>query len=348
MTLFLLTAPGAVLAQDEEVPPPYAGLKNPFPWDDAAAQAAGKKTYQQLCLGCHGADGAGIPGSDFKKIENRKHLEEQADHNYWILSEGRISDGMPGYKSSISGELRWQVLTYIWSLAGATGAPQPGAPSTVEGAALTLTAPATGEAGKEIAFTAILKDKEGKPVSGGEVVFFANVNFLTGGLMKLGEATTDNQGTAVFRFTPRFDGAVQVVARFQGAEATSALNLSPAGEVFYETEIGIYFPGSDKDIFVGPPSALKLDEQDSAPGPALRIPGGILNGLIITAAILALVWFTYFRVFYQVFHIPVIKETDEVNTRLVPILALGFVITLGVLLLLMLITGPYSYWHVAH
>src|SRR3989304_1048814 len=27
----------AVLAQDGAAPPPYAGLKTPFPWDDAAA-----------------------------------------------------------------------------------------------------------------------------------------------------------------------------------------------------------------------------------------------------------------------------------------------------------------------
>ncbi|MBI4284703.1 MAG: hypothetical protein HY670_02225, partial [Chloroflexi bacterium] len=33
----LVAAAIAVTAQDE-VPPPYAGLKNPFPWDDAAAQ----------------------------------------------------------------------------------------------------------------------------------------------------------------------------------------------------------------------------------------------------------------------------------------------------------------------
>ncbi|MDP2919359.1 MAG: c-type cytochrome [Dehalococcoidia bacterium] len=348
VTLLLLMASAVVSAQDEETPPPYKGLKNPLSWDDATSQAAGKKTYQQLCLGCHGVGGAGLPTSDFSKIENRRHLEERPDHNFWLLSEGRISQGMPGYKSSLAEEQRWQVLTYIWSLAGASAIPTTPTPPSIEGASLTLTAPITGTAGEEMIFTAVLKDKEGKPVSGADVEFFANVNFLTGGLMKLGAATTDSQGAAALRFTPRFDGTVTIVARFQTTETTSSLTLDPAGKTFYEPEIGIHFPGSDKDIFVGPPSALQLDEMDSAPGPALRIPGDILNGLLITAAILALIWFTYFRVWRQVLHIPVVDPDADTNTRLVPMLAIGFVIILGIILVLMFITGPYSYWSVAH
>ncbi len=59
VTFLLWVLTTAVLAQ-EELPPPYAGLKNPFPWNDAAVQEAGKGLYQQSCLGCHGANGGKI------------------------------------------------------------------------------------------------------------------------------------------------------------------------------------------------------------------------------------------------------------------------------------------------
>jgi hypothetical protein len=42
--LLLLSLGTAVVAQ-EETPPPYAGLENPFPWEDTSAQGAGKGLY---------------------------------------------------------------------------------------------------------------------------------------------------------------------------------------------------------------------------------------------------------------------------------------------------------------
>ncbi len=41
VSLFLTVLATAVLAQ-EEIPAPYAGLKNPLPWGDVPAQEAGK------------------------------------------------------------------------------------------------------------------------------------------------------------------------------------------------------------------------------------------------------------------------------------------------------------------
>lgn len=111
--LWVLTT--AVLAQGEP-PSPYAGLQNPFPWSDTSAQETGKGLYQQQCSGCHGADGSNLAGSDFSAASYPRSLEERPDLYFWMLSEGWLDNGMPAYKSSLSEEQRWQVLTYIWSL----------------------------------------------------------------------------------------------------------------------------------------------------------------------------------------------------------------------------------------
>ncbi len=124
ITFFLWILATAVLAQEEtEVPTPYAGLRNPFSWSDTSAQEAGKALYQQSCSGCHGANGGNIARTDFSAADYPRSLEERPDLYFWILSEGELDEGMPPYKSSLSEEQQWQVLTYLWSL-GTEVAPQ--------------------------------------------------------------------------------------------------------------------------------------------------------------------------------------------------------------------------------
>ncbi len=119
VTFILWGLAAAVLAQEEEVPPSYAGLENPFPWDDAATQEAGKTVFQESCAVCHAAT-EDVPalGPDFTAADFPQRLEERADFYFWTVSEGRLDKAMPAYKSMLSEEQRWQVLTYIWSLGG--------------------------------------------------------------------------------------------------------------------------------------------------------------------------------------------------------------------------------------
>lgn len=105
----------AAFAQDEP-PAPYAGMKNPFPWGDAATQTAGKAVYQASCLSCHGASGSNILPADFGASSYSNKIIERPDYYFWTISEGRIDRGMPAYISALSDEKRWQVLTYVWSL----------------------------------------------------------------------------------------------------------------------------------------------------------------------------------------------------------------------------------------
>jgi mono/diheme cytochrome c family protein len=347
-TLILWVLATAVLAQ-EETPPPYAGLENLFPWNDASAQEAGKAIFRQSCLGCHGANGSNIASADFSAADFAQSLEERADFYFWTVSEGRLDKGMPPFKSSLSEEQRWQVLTYLHSLAAAAPpvvTPPPTKPP-VEGASLTLSAPEQAQSGQSLTLTATLHDKQGKPAGGATVKFLIKVDFFTSGLMEIGEAVTNDQGVAVLEYTPRQAGETQVVARYEATETTATVNLAQNTKPFYHAEAGIRLPAPGPDVLIGPKSALDTGEGNSAHTPmsAFRLPGSILSWLWLFAGVVILLWLTYFRVMYQVFRIASVKEMGDTNTRLVPLLGMAVVVTLGIVLTLIIITGPYSHLH---
>ncbi|MDP3879720.1 MAG: c-type cytochrome [Dehalococcoidales bacterium] len=342
---FLLVL-GTAVAGQEEVPPPYAGMENPFPWDDAAVQEAGKTVYQGSCLGCHGIDGGNLASADFSTEEYRNALEERPDHAFWILSEGETGKGMPPFKSSLSEEQRWQILTYLWSL-GAAAPPvsPPPPPTVVEGGKLHLSAPEQAQAGQPLTLNAQLRNEDEGVIAGGLVKFFINVDFFASGPMEIGEALTDNNGIATLEYTPRIAGETKVVARYGTIEATSSLNISEREEPFYEAEAGIRLPAPGDPVFIGPESALQLGEMGQAPTSAFYLPGGVISWLLIVAVTVMVIWVTYFRVVYQVFRIPMANEVSEINPKLVPMAIMAFVTVMGVILVLMLLTGPYSHFH---
>ncbi len=118
VTFILWGLAAVVLAQEEiEVPAPYTGFENPFSWDDAQTHEAGNTVFQKSCAVCHVATETGPAlGPDFTAADFPQRLEERADFYFWTLSEGRLDKGMPGYKTILSEEERWQALTYIWSI----------------------------------------------------------------------------------------------------------------------------------------------------------------------------------------------------------------------------------------
>jgi mono/diheme cytochrome c family protein len=373
--LFATTA-AAVLAQETETPPPpYTGLENPFSWDDTEAQAAGKGMYGMFCLSCHGVKGDELWPSE---TPTPTSLENAADYYFWVLSEGRLDrvpaeggeKGMSTYKDSLSEEQRWQVLTYVWSLVGAVPAVEAPVEAAAEAAApapevieippsLTLTVgdiaspDQRGQVGEPLTFTAVLEDGQGDPITGETVKFLLGVNFLTlaDGLMEIGEAVTDEQGAAHVRYTPRFSGAVQVIAKYRARsgllETASALTLAEATAPFYHTEAGIKLPVLGPEIVIGPASSQQLGEMGTAPGMAFRLPGGTFSWLLLPTIAVMIVWFTYFRVMCQMLRIPIVGKTDT-NTRLIPMVGIVMVLGLGTMLLLVLLTGAYSHWHLAH
>ncbi|MBI4283665.1 MAG: c-type cytochrome [Chloroflexi bacterium] len=347
--VLLLSLLATAVAAQGEPPAPYAGLKNPFAWDDTSAQKAGQGLYQRSCSGCHGPGGNNIASADFSKAAYSQNLEGKPDYYFWLLSEGRLNLGMPPFKSSLTEEQRWQVLTYIWSLgmktaAGVTPSPsQP--PAAGVGGSLLLTVPEQARSGQPVTISASLKDKEGKPVGGATIKFYIMVDFFASGPMEIGEAVTNDQGVAVLEYAPRETGDVAVVARNEGIEATSTLNLSEAARPFYQAEAGLRLPAPGIGLFIGPQAALQVGEMGKAPTSALYLPGGMPSWLLFLVVTIGLIWFTYFRVIYQIFRIPIANEIRDIDTRLVPLIGMTIVVLVGSLLVTMLLTGPYSHFH---
>ncbi len=348
ITFLLWVLATAVLAQGEP-PPPYAGLKNPSSWSDASVQESGKGIYQRSCLGCHGARGDNLAVSDFSAADFPQSLEGRPDLYFWILSEGRLDKGMPPFKSSLSEEQRWRVLTHLWSLGTVVAPPEVPPPSTEPpaegvGAILLLTAPEQAQSGLPLTLSAVLRDSRGKPIGSATVKFFIEVDFFASGLMEIGEVLTNDQGVAVFEYTPRQAGDTRVVARYETIETAATLTLAGTDEPFYQPEAGIQLPAPGEEVLVGPKSAVELEE-GSAPMTAFRLPGGILSWLLLLVVVVMLIWATYFRVFYQVFRLPIGREIRDTDTRRIPLAGLAIVVVLGILLVLLLVTGPHSHLH---
>ncbi len=349
VTLFLLVLATAVTAQ-EEPPFPYAGLDNPFAWSDASTQEAGKGLYEHYCLGCHGVNGGNIVGADFSTTDFSENLEERPDFFFWVLSEGRLDKGMPPFKSSLSEEQRWQVLTYLWSLGEAVPpeAVSP-APEHEHAGTVQLTAPGQAQSAQPMTLITVFLDDDGKPVANALITFFIRVDFFASDLIKIGESVTDGEGVAVLVYTPKLTGDVQIIALHQedgqeSHETTTIVNLMESAETLYQAEAGIRLPAPGNPVFIGPESALEPRE-GQAPTSAFYLPGGIVSWLLLPVVTVMLIWFTYFLVMYQVFRIPIVGEIGDTATRLVPIVGLVIVVVLGILLVVMLITGPYSHSH---
>ncbi|MEE8418504.1 MAG: cytochrome c [Dehalococcoidales bacterium] len=339
----------AVVAQ-EEPPFPYSGMENPFPWSDTLTQEVGKGLFEHYCLGCHGVDGGNIIGADFSSADFPENLEEEPDFYFWVLSEGRLDRGMPSYRSSLSDEQRWQALTYIWSL-GAAVSPEAASPAPTHehSGVVQLTAPEQAQSAQPMTLLAVIYDEEGKPVENALITYFIKVDFFANDLIKIGESTTGADGATALVYTPQMTGIVQIVALHQeegqeSHETTTTVNLIKNSEPHYQAEVGIRLPALGKPVFIGPESALEPSD-GNAPKSAFYLPGGTVSWLLIVVITVLLIWFTYFRVMYQVFRMPFREETTDTDTRLVPIAGLVIVVLLGVLLVLMLVTGPYSHPH---
>jgi mono/diheme cytochrome c family protein len=94
------------------------GLTNPIsPTPDALA--AGEAIYRERCQVCHGASGGGNgpgaaglnpPVSDFRVHLLAGHTDARFFH--WI-SEGIPGTAMPAFKTRLSIEERWQLITFM-------------------------------------------------------------------------------------------------------------------------------------------------------------------------------------------------------------------------------------------
>ena len=334
----------SITVAEEETPPPYLGMSNPYPWDDENALAAGKSIYSQKCSGCHGIIGNSLTGSDFSTEEYAADLEEYSDYYYWILSEGALERGMPGYIASLSEDERWQVLTYTWSLKSAPPLVTEGLP-VVENGLLRLYVPEEGTAGTPVTISANLYRNYGEPVPNAPIEFFIQADFFASGLMKIGEIMTQSNGQTEFSYVPKTSGETTVVARYGNIEARKTITIASTTEIFYHPEVGIHIPSLGEELLIGPPERLNLGTGGEAPPPVLRLPTGHLAWLapLLFAAIS--LWMVYSFVVYQLVRIPEWTDIEEIDTRKFPRWLLAVVSILGFLLMVMLVLGPESNLH---
>lgn len=219
-------------------------------------------------------------------------------------------------------------------------------PIAGEGNQLLLTITEQTQSGQPLTLTAVLQDSQYKPVANAPVKFFIKVDFFVSGLMEIGEAITNDQGVATLEYIPHLAGDVLIVTSYEDTETTATVTLSRSDEPSYQTDVGIRLPTLGKEVFIGPESALLPGETSSAPLTVFRLPGGILSWLLFLVVAIVLIWTTYFRVVYQVLRIPIVTEPSGTNTRLVAWIGIAVVVVLGTLLVLMLVTGPYSHPHI--
>lgn len=122
---------------------------------------------------------------------------------------------------------------------------------------LELEVPKTVSLGDTITITAKLRDGSGVPIPGANVILWAPASFLGhGGSMRLGQATTDAQGRAIFHYQARNEGPLTLNGYFPGnnhydpAQGLAELTVQGSGQLHRETA-GVRVPGMGVWVVVG-------------------------------------------------------------------------------------------------
>jgi mono/diheme cytochrome c family protein len=108
-------------------PEEYADLTNPMAGDETAV-AAGKSTFEIYCMSCHGEGGQGDgPAAEALNpkpadLTDGMMMTDLGDeYLFWRISEGGamepFNSAMPAWKNSLSEDQRWQLVTFVRSLA---------------------------------------------------------------------------------------------------------------------------------------------------------------------------------------------------------------------------------------
>jgi glucose/arabinose dehydrogenase len=128
--LFSLLPVAALPAVDKpfhDAPASAKAQKNPYAGQQAAADA-GKQVYARNCLACHGKTGQGT--GNVPSLVDGKLRGVTAGEIFWFVTKGDKDNGMPSW-AALPEQKRWQVVTYVESMAagkpaaGPTSAPEP-------------------------------------------------------------------------------------------------------------------------------------------------------------------------------------------------------------------------------
>jgi len=111
----------AIGGSQRSVPEEAKKVKSPI---EATAEnvASGKKLFDGKCSVCHGDDGKGntdMAASLPKKPADltRKEMESVSDGElFWLVANGLPQSGMPSFKTKLSDNEKWQVVSFVRSL----------------------------------------------------------------------------------------------------------------------------------------------------------------------------------------------------------------------------------------
>ena len=114
--LFVLTF-SSLQAQDaafHSAPSSASKMKNPYAGQSSAARTGGE-LYAADCSKCHGMRGEGtgnVPG-----VMSGPTQAATDGELFWFITKGDLQNGMPAW-SSLSAKDRWQIVTYVKTMAG--------------------------------------------------------------------------------------------------------------------------------------------------------------------------------------------------------------------------------------
>lgn len=92
---------------------PQADHNHVNPYAGQAAVDAGRNLYLENCTKCHGENAEGRRG---RPSLHSSKLQHASDGDIgWIIKNGQIFHGMPGW-GSLPDQERWQIVTYLRSL----------------------------------------------------------------------------------------------------------------------------------------------------------------------------------------------------------------------------------------
>jgi mono/diheme cytochrome c family protein len=126
LTLVVLTSLAATAGEDSDataysqlalVPDDASARANPLETDPDAVKT-GKKLFDRHCANCHGA--AGESGKKGPSLLVPEIQTASSGALFWVITHGNVRAGMPVW-SKLPEPQRWQITTYLKSLAVATG-----------------------------------------------------------------------------------------------------------------------------------------------------------------------------------------------------------------------------------
>src|SRR5580693_10527315 len=132
---FPIAALHAVNQDFHNAPDSAKKMKNPYQ-GQAAAAAAGKPLYAKNCLSCHGRTGKGT--GNVPSLVDGKLKAVTSGEIFWFVTKGSTDDGMPSW-AFLPEQDRWQIVTYVESMAAAPVASAKDAPPEAQVSTVKLT-----------------------------------------------------------------------------------------------------------------------------------------------------------------------------------------------------------------